>query len=191
MKKHWIILSLLALVLFLSCCSNNRRLSGTLREFRATEIKTSVGIERVHDQNIVTCVPDSVKARFVIYHDSLTCSNCQINHLYDEIELYKLADSLDAFDVLTIFSPRDEEYDDVMKNLMLFNFPYPVYVDTYGVFRKANECIPADARFHMFLLDITGHPVFVGNPLATDNLWSLFEKALYNILDNDGVYKEK
>ncbi len=190
MKKYRIAILLLVLVFSLSCCSNNRQLAGTLRDFRKSEIKTSLEIEKVQNRGIVTCIPDLAKARLVIYHDSLTCSNCQINHLHDKLDLYKLADSLDTFDVMTIFSPRDEEYDEVMKNLMLFNFPYPVYVDTYGAFRKANECIPPDERFHIFLLDGTGHPVFVGNPLATNALWSLFEKALNNILDNDGAYKD-
>lgn len=112
-----------------------------------------------------------------MYHDSLSCNSCQINHLNDYLCIYEKADTM-SFDVLTIFSPRQEEYDEVMASLMKQDFPYPIYVDFDGSFRRANPCIPEDNRFHSFLLDKDGHPVFVGNPADNETMWNLFEKAL-------------
>lgn len=189
MKRYHTIISLFLFVLVLSACSD-RELAGKLREFRNVEIITAVEVERVSSRKISSCIPEPVKARLVVYYDSLECSSCGIHHLYDRQELYMMTDSLDSFDVLTVFSPRGEEYDQVMKELMLFGFPYPVYVDSYGDFRRANSAIPSDKRFHTFLLDRSGHPVFVGNPVASSGLRELFDKVLDNILENDGYYVE-
>ncbi|MCM1177422.1 MAG: hypothetical protein NC308_01815 [Clostridium sp.] len=177
-------ISLFFIGILTSSCSD-RQVANELRSFRNSEIMTSIELEKVYGREIVPCVSEKSCARLIIYHDSTACSNCQISHLYDNIDLYEISDSLDAFEVMTIFSPREEEYDNVMKELVQVNFPYPVYVDTYGTFMEANSCIPADARFHTFLLDRDGHPVFVGNPMSSQDLWTLFEKALRNLVEND------
>lgn len=182
--KH-ITIGILCLLIGLSSCSD-RKLAGLLRDFRNSEIVTDVAIEMVREHDIVNCIPGPSAARLVIYHDSLACSSCQINHLYGKIDLFHLADSLGSFDVLTIFSPKEEEYDNVMKELMQSGFPYPVYVDSYREFIRANAAIPSDSRFHTFLLDCTGHPVFAGDPCASREMWNLFEKALYNVIENGG-----
>lgn len=68
----------------------------------------------------------------VFYHDSLSCSSCQISHLADIRSVYELSDSLGTFEVMTIFSPRPEEYDQVLRDLEIREFEYPVYVDVTG-----------------------------------------------------------
>lgn len=140
----------------------------------------------------VSRISDNDKVcRFVTYFDSTSCSICQINHLSDFADLYEIADSADMLDYLIIFSPREEEYADVVKELVERDFPYPVYVDSFGEFRRANAAIPDDKRFHSFLLDRSSHPVFVGNPIASPGLRKLFDKVLDNILENDGYYIQR
>ncbi len=109
---------------------------------------------------------------------------CQISNLADITGLYELADSLDIFEVMTIFTPKKEEYDSVVKNLMVHDFEYPVYIDFTGSFRKINTGIPDDKRFHSFLIDSNGHPIFVGNPVASNELWSIFLNTLVSLNDN-------
>jgi len=174
--------------IFLTGCIN-ADLSKQLRRLYNTQINSCTKLEQVYQRNISSQEAKIYPCKLIIYYDSLQCSSCGIQRLYDKIDLYELADSLDAFDVMTIFSPKEEEYDNVMKELMLFDFPYPVYVDTYGEFRRTNPDIPADLRFHTFLLDRDGHPVFVGDPVAGKELWTLFEKALANLIEDDGIHK--
>lgn len=112
-----------------------------------------------------------------MYHDSLSCNSCQINHLNDYLCIYEKAETM-SFEVLTIFSPCQDEYDEVIKRLMILDFPCSVYVDLDGSFRRATSCIPEDPRFHSFLLDKDGHPIFVGNPIASDSMSGLFDRAL-------------
>lgn len=79
---------------------------------------------------------------------------------------------------MIIFSPRQDDYDSVVEELMIHDFPFPIYIDFNGEFRKQNYFIPSDRRFHSFLLDGSGHPVFIGNPIASDSMSSLFDRAL-------------
>lgn len=111
------------------------------------------------------------------YHDSLSCSSCQISHLADIQSIYELSDSLGTFEVMTIFSPRPEEYDQVLRDLEIREFEYPVYVDVTGSFVSSNGCIPSDRRFHSFLTDSDRHPVFVGSSF---NYYAMDRVAFYN-----------
>lgn len=63
----------------------------------------------------------------------------------------------------------------------VLDFPYLVYVDYSGSFAETNMSIPEDNRFHSFLLNKEGRPVFVGNPLASDRMMELFKEALESL----------
>ena len=79
-----------------------------------------------------------------MYSDSLEYSSCQINNLFDNISLYEKADT-SGFSVGAVFSSRQEEYNEVLKQLILLDFPYPVYIDFSGSFRRGNaETIPPE-----------------------------------------------
>ena len=41
-----------------------------------------------------------------------------------------------------------------------------------------NRDIPDDRRFHSFLIDVDGHPVYIGNPTANDELLALFDEII-------------
>ena len=82
------------------------------------------------------------------------------------------------FSVMTIFSPKNEDLEEVKFQLSLANHQEHIYVDTYGTFSILNQCIPSDQRFHSFLLDDIGKPVFVGNPLVNTKLMEVFIKTL-------------
>ena len=157
------------------------RVAKQLKQFSSETVIIPEDLQKI-DNRIQTEVGDIDGIPvFVIYHDSLSCSQCQISHLSDLLGLYELSDSLGTFSVMSIFSPREEDYDGVMKDIMYRDFEYPVYIDYTGSFRKKNTCIPEDVRFHSFLLDGDGHPVYVGNPIASDDLFKVFKAALERI----------
>ncbi len=113
----------------------------------------------------------------VVYHDGLDCSSCQISHLYNWYGLYKESGK-GQFDIITIFSPSEEEFLEVLQQLEILNFPYPVYIDHENNFRCCNRSLPKDRRFHCFLINTKRKPVFIGNPLGSDNLNNLFKTAI-------------
>lgn len=177
-KVYWNLL----LLSFIAASCGHASLSRQLKSFSKETIVIPDELTEVRGHNVARISDDRKEFAFITYFDSLSCSRCQINHLSDFNDFYEVADSVGVLDYLVIFSPRMEEYDELVKELVLNDFPYPVYVDYGGSFRKANACIPEDSRFHSFLLDRNGHPAFVGNPVASQKLWDLFEKALERLI---------
>lgn len=177
-----LILVLILTVSLVSC--DSMRIRKQMKAFMKSEIVLPEDLHRVCGRSMKTASSFGDIPVLVMYHDSLECSSCQINHLFDNISLYEKADT-SGFSVVTVFSPRQEEYDEVMKQLILLDFPYPVYIDFSGSFRRGNaETIPEDRRFHVFLMDVNGHPVFVGNPMLGEDLMVLFEKALSGLRES-------
>jgi hypothetical protein len=93
------------------------------------------------------------------------------------LPLYRLSDSLKTFSVMAIFSPVKRNLPEVELQMQLLNFPYPIYIDNEGEFASNNN-IPADKRFHDFLVDKNGKVLFIGNPLAGDQLMTVFMNTL-------------
>lgn len=163
--------------------------SRQLKAFMNYKIVMPYGIQEISERNIKQVDLDN-NVRLVILFDSLECSSCEINKLFNYVSSYEKIHSIQSCQLMTIFSPRQEEYDEVVKQLMVLNFPYPIYVDMSGSFRKINKCIPDDKRFHSFLLDKHGKPVFVGNPMSGPRMMELFMEAVSNLEANGGVYVE-
>jgi len=162
----------------LFACSN--REACELKNFKNSTISLSANLSIIQDKTIKPYHDRLFIKSLIIYYDSLTCGECQINHLYETVELFQLSDSLGNFKIYTIFSPSIDEYAELELNLINANFKYPLYIDFNNSFGKLNKTIPKDSRFHCFLVDANGHPVFVGYPLANKELWDLFIKALKN-----------
>ena len=86
-----------------------------------------------------------------------------------------------CFSVLTVFSPKDDEIEEVRSALMLNAHPIPIYVDVNKSFCRLNKDIPYDPRFRCFLINDEGAPIFVGNPVASAKLKELFLTTLTKI----------
>lgn len=94
----------------LSCCTE-RRISRDLKTFMGETITVPSDLVRIVDGKTSVCGQMPAVPVMVFYHDSLSCSSCQISHLADIQSIYELSDSLGTFEVMTIFSPGPEEYD--------------------------------------------------------------------------------
>ena len=82
------------------------------------------------------------------------------------------------FSIITIFSPKKEDLEEVKLQISMANYPKRIYLDTNGDFCKLNESIPNDQRFHSFMLNDEGRPIFVGNPLYNSELMDIFMRIL-------------
>lgn len=188
MNSGNLILSFFILFLVGGCAYN--RMEKDVEEFRGTVINIPSDIQEVKHRNISEIHKELKPVKMVIYYDTLECGTCNVKHLGELLDLYDLQERFPSMEVLTIFSPRIQEYDSIMLELMRINFDYPIYVDANGSFSEKNR-IPADKRFHSFLLDRNNHPVFIGKPIVNDKLWTIFTGILENMDSNAGVYKEK
>ena len=169
----------LILVCFtLSSCSENQKIKKTMIEFMKTEIILPDSMTVVNGKEVELADLNSLHGnRMIMYVDSMSCSSCRIRHFTDLLPLYELSDSLKNFSVMAIFSPEQSKLVDVEMQLELLDFPYPIYVDTRREFAKMND-IPADKRFHDFMITRDGKVKYVGNPLNSEQLMLVFTNTL-------------
>ena len=169
------------LSMLLLSCVDRRSVARDMKEFTDSVIHIPDDLECVFDMNVRLCDPsDLLPLKFIVYYDSLECSSCAVAHLIDLQPIYDKFKDTDV-EVMTVFSPRAEEVEDVKVELMMADPEFPVYVDTNGTFAGTNTSIPSDNRFDYFLIDGSGKPVFVGNPTANEELMKLLDSILLTL----------
>lgn len=174
------IMMIMISVLAVSGCLD-RQISEVIRKFKSSTITFTDDIFIIKERNVYQYEDHRDKFIMVMLHDSTACSLCHLSHLNDYLHFYEEADSTGLFEIMMLFSPRDEDYANVMEQIEMLNFPYPLYLDFGGSFMESNPDIPADPRFRCFLLDRDRRPVYVGNPCASEELMSVFKKTLESI----------
>lgn len=161
-------------------CVEKTKVSKTMSRFIESEIIIPNDLDCIYKRDVNKIRKDLLKPfKYIIYYDSLDCTSCKMAHLANIYPLYEMADTCN-FSVLTIFSPQKSQIDTLRLQLILSNYPFPVYIDGTGTFIKENIAIPSDKRFHSFLVDDNYVPIYVGNPLANDRLMELFITLLTN-----------
>lgn len=113
----------------------------------------------------------------VFYYDSLDCVGCRLQHIINLSPLFQEKLYGREYDIVPIFAPMVEKRDEIMHEAKYALHDYPLYLDFDGSFGKENPFIPADMRFHCFLLDREGHPVFVGDPTSNPKLMRVFRRV--------------
>lgn len=181
-KLFKVILTVSLVLLSLVSCGARQEVRKVLSAFMDTEIVLPGDMEVYEDGTFSMAVMDSLcPVKMIIYYDSTECSGCRISHLIELEALYADASEDGRYDVVTVFSPGVEALEEVRLQLAVQDFSFPVYIDTYGSFAEENGSIPEDERFHSFLTDRDGHPVFVGNPVGSERLQGLFQEVLAGI----------
>jgi hypothetical protein len=80
-----------------------------------------------------------------------------------------------------------KQLEEVIKTLRIAQFDYPLFLDERQAFPAANPHIPADNRFHTFLLDKNGKVVLVGDPVNNPPLWEFYKTTITTLIDNGGT----
>ncbi len=163
MLSNKICLCLIVLSLSFVSCSEKLSIRHRLHRFESSIISFPDKLVKHEDNNTY---PQSIPKgyRLILYVSPEECSSCYINQLNDNIELFQLGDSL-GFTTMVILSPLEEDVEKTISYLIKSKPSFPVWIDTDGSFRRLNQHIPQDIRFHSFLIDERGRPVLVGNPL--------------------------
>lgn len=167
--------------LCISSCSNNstkrmyeRMISQTI-SLPETLIPVSDGFI-LSDNN-----PNVEKFRLIVYIDSEECSSCRITDFSRYIAFFEeFVDSKDCV-LLPIISISETDVGSVSYRIKHLHFPFCFFLDINNSFLELNPFIPTDRRFHSFLIDPSGHVVFIGDPTLNDNLQKLFHKSFNNL----------
>lgn len=56
--------------------------------------------------------------------------------------------------------------------------PYPIYMDTTGIFHRTNPQLPSNPMLHTFLLDENNEVLVVGNPLENEKIDRMFWRTV-------------
>jgi len=130
-------------------------------------------------------------ARLVFWVDQKECSSCRIGQMfrYEHIVDYS-SEADERFVPVFVFSPAKDKVEEVLIALRYGEFAYPVLLDERGMFAAANPHIPADSRFHTFLLDRDGKVVLVGDPVNNPGLWELYKETITRLVANGGTLPE-
>ncbi len=176
-------------MLFSSC--GDRDLSKQVELFTGTEISVPTDMEaRISGRDTILSIDPAI--RMVVWYDSSECAGCRVRRLDEWNAIINYSrDSVTGFEPVFIFSPSKEGIRGLQAAMKVNDFTYPMYIDDRHLFTKANPGIPADIRFHVFLLDKNNRVTLVGNPLHNESLWSLYKSTIKTLIDNGGVMPDE
>jgi hypothetical protein len=189
MRKVLCFLCACTIVLLYSCEDEATKLRRQMEEFAGSTIVIPERLEEVNYSGKEGVNNRDKDALLVVYVDSIACAKCAIKgmYVYDEIIEFAETDSRSKFSPVFVFSPRRYEYVDVKNTLRFSGLNTSAFMDENGLFPAANPHIPADNRFHTFLLDKNGKVVLVGDPVNNPPLWELYKSTITTLIENDGV----
>lgn len=168
----------ISLLMILGSCSDKFKIKRTMSEFVKSNVVIPDDLECIYKDDVYKINVDSLKPmKYIVYYDSLECNSCKVSGVSQYKPLLEMADSSN-FSVMFIFSPKDKDIDLTRLNLLMANLNVPIFLDVNKAFAKNNLCIPEDNRFNSFLLNDAGNPIFVGNPLSSTSLWTLFNDVV-------------
>ena len=74
-------------------------------------VVTPAGMQGVDTAGVFFYKDKSDLPKLIFYYDSASCSDCEIAHLTSIEWLYRKSSEDGTFEVLTIFSPKPEDYE--------------------------------------------------------------------------------
>ena len=179
-------------ILFILCSCTNKRWIKDVEQFMGQQITVSSDLSAIwNSRDTVIADFTQLPIKLIVWYDSLICGSCEISKMYvwDEITTY--ADSLAQwFSIVFLFSPKKEDLRKVNISLKTGKFDYPVFIDHNATFAKQNK-LPKNRRLHTFLLDKNNNVVLIGSPLYNPSLWTLYQRTIQTMMDNEGILPKK
>lgn len=175
---------ILLLLIFSTSCINNQTEDG-IKNMIDKKVDLS-GLVQVKskDCNDTSLITDAnLSAKLVMYLDTASCSSCVINKIGQYDSFYKKSkESKGKFILIFVMSVPQKEFSTIKNYIISKNFEYPIYFDNENKFRKKNDFIPDNSRFHSFLLDESNRITLVGNPIVSDSMWELYTKTIDDLI---------
>ena len=182
MRKTHIMLCAICGLFILSACqdfANRREIVKKLYKFKSAEFKLPDSLIRLNQglRDTVSNFLSNDNKTLVIFCGPDDCPSCVIDHIREFDSLYDLAFEMEDMEVMFIFSPHYYDRENVMNRLNSLDVQNPVFLDYKGEMYLKNN-IPSDPRFHIFVLDENGIPIFVGNPAQSEKAKKVFLKQI-------------
>lgn len=182
---------LLSLLLWILVCGmiliscENQRLRKQVKDFMSKEVVLPTELTEIVNGKVRFVKITVDKPLLIVFYGNDECSSCAINKLKENYQRFSDIEQSGRCKVVVLFSPSEDDAFDVQDKIKELMLPFPLYVDLYGDFYRANKDFPTDLRFHSFLMGKDSHPVFVGNPIYSADLSGVFEKVLNKISSSE------
>lgn len=176
MKK--VLLIIAAGLLLVACNERLGHMERMAQNFSRETITVPSGLVQVFDGQSGAADLRENMPKMIYWFDSTQCSMCNAKRLAYLDPLYRLAETESPFDVLLVFSPEAKDAKKTVETMELFDLAHPVLIDMNQSFYKANPAMEDYPFFHRFYMDAKGHPKFVGDPISSEELWTVFEDVV-------------
>ena len=176
MKKTVICIAFVICICLPSCGNKSKknRVLDEVSMFSCETINLPAILTQIMDHETSSFIVPEENAKMVFWFDSTSCSTCNAKRLSYLDRIYQLSEENGKFEVLLIMSPRVAEVEELITILSLYDLDHPVCIDVDQRFMKNNPHLMEYPHCHFFLMDSSGHPQFIGNPVDSDQLWELF-----------------
>lgn len=119
----------------------------------------------------------------------MLCSVCQLSQMEEWVDFLDIAyASGNAFQILFIFSPLEDDIPKLYREMRISTFPYPIILDYNKSFISDNPEYPRDINYNIVLINSENRIIAVGNPLYNEQLKNLYisliAKSVKTIPDN-------
>jgi hypothetical protein len=181
-RQRWrsFVIAGLGLLLFYACNGNRRpQADNPVSRFIGSEIQFDglLSFNMPDGETLASMLKDAQNS-IIVYIDSSSCEDCSISRALNirgfELELKQKL----IGDIPFLFIFNTQDIWTLEKRLHDFGFYHYYFVDYESTFLRKNK-IPADKRFHTFLLDENNKVVLVGNPSTNQKVRDLYNKVLH------------
>ncbi len=149
------------------------------REFKSQTIKIPDQLHPIILEYSHVDMPEKNRAPYtmIYYYDQESCNSCVILHNERFLPIKNISKENGVFSIKIILVPKKEEMVELLSLAKTCELYVPTIIDSEGDFEKENH-IPPDKRFHVFLIDEAGHPVFIGDPMSSPELMRIFKRVI-------------
>ena len=168
----------LLIILVLSSCQRNK-IERTIKQITSHQVVIPEKLAVSFNRSVTEISAEAFEGQmlYVIYVDSASCASCKIANLEVYMPLFLLSQSTKRFQLMILFYTPSKKPELMMGDASRKGYPFPIYFDTDNVFLASNPLIPADNKYHGFLLDEKHIPILVGDPVSSSYI-SLVKEAL-------------
>lgn len=174
-------------VLLITSCSHRttkRQLTGIIN----SDIKCPTELIAIKDSICYSIDKFPYAVKLILFYDGQDCTLCHLAHLTDYVYLYDISKETEyRFRIIPVFAPKFAETENLISLVKDCSLIDTVYIDKKNEFYSLNSNI-LKSNYSAFLVDKDNRIVLVGDPLASEAMWSLFRKTLDNMLAHDGLY---
>ena len=193
-KARFYIIFILLLLAICSC--KEQAIKKEISRIIGTKVEIPEGLQAMlYGKDTIVDFSNSDIKMVVLYKDML-CSVCQLSQMEEWVDFLDIAyASGNAFQILFIFSPLEDDIPKLYREMRISTFPYPIILDYNKSFISDNPEYPRDINYNIVLINSENRIIAVGNPLYNEQLKNLYisliAKSVKTIPDNQSLVSGK